>query len=81
MSKVMSSFYVASSCSRLTGGCGGGGGALPQEGYHGHIRAEWIPRECQACHHQWLSCAPSTINSFASLGNHNGLVEYDLSYA
>jgi hypothetical protein len=37
---------------------------------HGHVHAEWIPQECQARHHQWLSYAPSAINNFASLGNH-----------
>jgi hypothetical protein len=48
---------------------------------HGHVHTERIPQECQARHPQWLSCAPSAINSFASLGNHNGLIEYDVSYA
>jgi hypothetical protein len=77
----MSSFCVANSCSKLTGGCGGGAVHCYQRAVHGHVRAERIPQECEACHHQWLSYTPSTMNNFASLGNHNGLVEYDVSYA
>jgi hypothetical protein len=73
----MSSFCVASSCSKLTGGHGGGGDAFPREGCpRPHPRrAERIPRECQARRHQWLSYTPSAINSFASLGTHLGEIK------
>jgi hypothetical protein len=73
MSKVMSSFCVAAPSWPADAGVAAV--HCHERAIHDHVCVEWIPRKYQAHHHQWLSYAPSSINNFASLGNHLGEIK------